>query len=50
MYSLYRQPEPLEFQVPGTSKFEAICKKALNRESGAQTGLFDEKNQRSKIS
>jgi hypothetical protein len=31
-------------------EFEAICKKALTSVSGAQMELFDEKNQRSKIS
>jgi hypothetical protein len=30
--------------------YEAICKKALTSVSGAQMELFDEKNQRSKIS
>jgi hypothetical protein len=32
------------------ANFEAIFENALTRESGAQMGLFDEKNQRSKIS
>jgi hypothetical protein len=39
-----------DFKVEYLREFEAICKKALTRESGAQVGLFDEINQRSKIS
>jgi hypothetical protein len=32
-----------DFIVEYLRKFEAICKKDLTRESGAQVGLFDEK-------
>jgi hypothetical protein len=32
-----------DFKVEYLREFEAICKKALTRESGAQAGLFDEK-------
>jgi hypothetical protein len=32
-----------DFKVEYLRQFEAICKKALTRESGAQVGLFDEK-------
>jgi hypothetical protein len=32
-----------DFKVEYLREFEAICKKALTRESGAQVGLFDEK-------
>jgi hypothetical protein len=39
-----------DFKVEYLREFEAICKKALTCESGAQVGLFDEKNQKSKIS
>jgi hypothetical protein len=38
-----------DFIVEYLREFEAICKKALTRESEAQVGLFDEKNQRLKI-
>jgi hypothetical protein len=38
------------FIVEYLCEYEAICKKALTRVSGAQMELFDEKNQRSKIS
>jgi hypothetical protein len=40
----------VDFIVEYLCEYEAICKKALTRESGAQMELFDEKNQRSKIS
>jgi hypothetical protein len=40
----------VNFQVEYLREYEAICKKALTRVSGAQMELFDEKNQRSKIS
>jgi hypothetical protein len=39
-----------DFKVEYLREFEAICKKALTRESGAEVGLFDKKNQRSKNS
>jgi hypothetical protein len=39
-----------DFKVEYLREFEAICKKGFTRESGARVGLFDEKNQRSKIS
>jgi hypothetical protein len=39
-----------DFLVEYLGEFEAICKKASTRLSGAQVGLFDEKNPRSKIS
>jgi hypothetical protein len=40
----------VEFIVEYLRKYKAICKKALTCVSGAQLELFDEKNQRSKIS
>jgi hypothetical protein len=40
----------IDFIVEYLCEYEAICKKALTRISGAQMELFDEKNQRSKIS
>jgi hypothetical protein len=40
----------IDFIVEYLRKFEAICKKALARGSGAQMELFDEKNRRLKIS
>jgi hypothetical protein len=40
----------VDFNVEYFREYEAICKKALTRVSGAQMELFDEKNQRSKIS
>jgi hypothetical protein len=40
----------IDFIVEYLREFEAICKKALARGSGAQMELFDEKNRRSKIS
>jgi hypothetical protein len=39
-----------DFILEHLREFEAICKKALTRSLGAQLGLFDEKNQWSKIS
>jgi hypothetical protein len=39
-----------EFIVEYLREYEAICKKALTRGSRVQIELFDEKNQRSKIS
>jgi hypothetical protein len=39
----------VDFIVKYLCKYEAMCKKALTRVSGAQMELFDEKNQRSKI-
>jgi hypothetical protein len=38
------------FIVKYLCEYKAICKKALTCVSGAQMELFDEKNQRSKIS
>jgi hypothetical protein len=35
-----------DFIVEHLREFEAICKKALTRSSGAQVGLIYEKNQR----
>jgi hypothetical protein len=40
----------IDFIVEYFREYEAIYKKALARGSGAQMELFDEKNQRSKIS
>jgi hypothetical protein len=40
----------VDFIVEYLREYEVICKKALTRVSGAQMELFDEKNQRSKIS
>jgi hypothetical protein len=40
----------VDFIVEYLREYEAICKKALTRESGAQMELFKEKNQRLKIS
>jgi hypothetical protein len=40
----------VDFIVKYLREYEAIGKKALNRVSGAQMELIDEKNQRSKIS
>jgi hypothetical protein len=40
----------IPLKVEYIREFEAICKKALTCESGAQVVLFDEKNQRSKNS
>jgi hypothetical protein len=39
-----------DFIVEYLREYEAICKKALTRVSGAQMELFYEKNQKSKIS
>jgi hypothetical protein len=43
-------PKKVDFIVEYLREYEAMCKKALNRVSGAQMELFDEQNQRSKIS
>jgi hypothetical protein len=40
----------VDFIAANLREYEAICKKALTCESGDQMELFDEKNQRSKIS
>jgi hypothetical protein len=40
----------VEFLVEYLREYEVICKKALTRVSGAKMELFDEKNQKSKIS
>jgi hypothetical protein len=40
----------VDFIVEYLREFEAICKMALTHISRAQMELFDEKNQRSKIS
>jgi hypothetical protein len=41
---------PVDFLVEYLCEYEAICKKTLTCGPGAQMELFDEKNQRSKIS
>jgi hypothetical protein len=40
----------VDFLVEYLREYEAICKKALTRGSGAQMEFFDGKNRRSKIS
>jgi hypothetical protein len=39
----------VDFTIEYLCKYEAICKIALTRGSGAQKELFDEKNRRSKM-
>jgi hypothetical protein len=46
---LWSMAKKVNFIVEYLWEYEAICKKALTRVSGAQMELFDEKNQRSKI-